>query len=717
MRMLHHGAVPKNADLAWFFRVAPAKAGAPVLVVSGSMLLSHTEDPPARRETPESAAHRLAPRKVKGDLLVTGQAHANPDETGNRRYVPIALEMGKWRKALAVFGDRVWLPGALSTTISEPRRFDSMPVTYDRAYGGPGFDWNPIGMGAGPGPRGQMLPNIEWPNRRILTPKTEQPPAGFGAIDRAWRPRADKLGTHDAAWLAEYWPGPPPDFDPEYWNAAPADQQFAGGFRGDEVLHVENMHPNQPRFALALPGLALRAFVAKADGAFEELSMMLDTFAVDMEAGQSELVWRGALAVRSARLRDIAFLFTLAEPLAKASPLAQCQAIFETLRRKQYPNAAEREADAQAARAAASQAASSAQAALAADLGKAAALTASLDGLAAAARAKNPPPARHLRGEVPAPHPLPPAQQAKHAATLAMLTADLTSATPNAAGWTRERVQSAHAAGADMSGADLSGLDLSGLDLHGATVAGADFSGAQATGTDFSGAKLAGAKFAGATLAGAIFKGAQIAGADFSALALEGLCFNAASGAQAIFAGAKLNGASFLEAILPQADFSKSSLAGAIFDGAYLAQANFVQVLGEGAQFRRATLENIRANSADFRRGVFTGVTAPRSVWQQAQLTRAEFPRATLLRANFCEAELDHAIFDRALLEDAKFDEANLIFAAVTNAKLVRASFERADLRDADFSGSNLYQAGLFGARSSRLRLEGSFLAGTLMAR
>ena len=130
MRLLHHGPTPKNADFAAFFRVFPGKAGAPVLILCGSLLLSHTPAPVKRKTTKQSAAHLQAPRKQAGDLLVSGRAYSNYAQYGHTLAVRVAVEVParRWRKELAVFGDRVWLPGLTGASPSAPQPFQSVPV-------------------------------------------------------------------------------------------------------------------------------------------------------------------------------------------------------------------------------------------------------------------------------------------------------------------------------------------------------------------------------------------------------------------------------------------------------------------------------------------------------------------------------------------------------------------------------------------------------------
>ena len=50
---------------------------------------------------------------------------------------------GALRAAIAVVGDREWRDGVPS----EPRRFTTLPLTFERAFGGPGYARNPVGRG------------------------------------------------------------------------------------------------------------------------------------------------------------------------------------------------------------------------------------------------------------------------------------------------------------------------------------------------------------------------------------------------------------------------------------------------------------------------------------------------------------------------------------------------------------------------------------------
>ena len=77
----------------------------------------------------------------------------------------------------------------------------------------------------------------------------------------------------------------------------------------------------------------------------------------------------------------------------------------------------------------------------------------------------------------------------------------------------RDALEAAVAAGADLNGANLAGADLNGANLAGAYLSRADLAGADLAGANLAGADLAGADLAGANLAGANLVGANLAGA------------------------------------------------------------------------------------------------------------------------------------------------------------------------------------------------------------
>ena len=202
--------------------------------------------------------------KICTDVLVNGSAWAPGGRPASE--VPIQLVAGPVRKRLFVTGDRFWESQLVGAGMTRARDFTSMPVTYERAYGGwdrssanPDDhrleDRNPVGTGFATKAEhchGLRLPNVEYPEQRIQSWKQRPAPAGLNAIDCSWSPRRELAGTYDEHWQKDRFPLWAKDFDPRYRNCAPRDQQAPGFFKGGEVIDLVNLS-RSGRLAFPLP--------------------------------------------------------------------------------------------------------------------------------------------------------------------------------------------------------------------------------------------------------------------------------------------------------------------------------------------------------------------------------------------------------------------------------------------------------------------------------
>ena len=68
------------------------------------------------------------------DVIVNGSAW--PGDGRLATSIDVAVRLGPVDKRLRVFGDREWRQGATGPAISQPRPFESMPIVYERAFGG-----------------------------------------------------------------------------------------------------------------------------------------------------------------------------------------------------------------------------------------------------------------------------------------------------------------------------------------------------------------------------------------------------------------------------------------------------------------------------------------------------------------------------------------------------------------------------------------------------
>ncbi|MEZ4296538.1 MAG: DUF2169 domain-containing protein [Polyangiaceae bacterium] len=273
--------------------------------------------------------------KARAELLVCGSFFAPGGRPVTASFVRVRL--GGIDKRVAVVGDREWQKDV--PTAPEP--FVTMPISWNKAFGGAGFARNPYGKGASPiegsGRRVHPLPNIERYGEMMRSPGEQPEPAGLGPRDVTFAQRRARTGTIDKRYLEEWYPGMPGDMDPTFFNVAPEDQwlpsslQPSGAssfFRGDEEFLVENMHPELSRIEGRLPGLSARAFVtqkAPSREVFREIELRCDTVILLPSAGMGVVVFHGVLAVRDDDAADIVHLVAACEEPSQPRPMEHYQ--------------------------------------------------------------------------------------------------------------------------------------------------------------------------------------------------------------------------------------------------------------------------------------------------------------------------------------------------------------------------------------------------------
>jgi hypothetical protein len=246
----------------------------------------------------------FALRKSKCDVLLeaTGYApHAQPAER-----VRIGVWIGNWSKFINVVGDRVWVEHGATLGPSRPMPFITMPISYDRAFGGidstdpdrvDAFLANPVGRGHGAVRSGQhlagrALPNTEAPGIPVMLPWGGYRPVGLGPIGRGWQPRIDYAGTYDQEWIDNTFPFLPPDFDDRYFQAAPDDQQIDFP-RGNEEVTLLNLTPDA-RVSFRLPEIEMPVIFVPRRGDRVEIRGMLDTIVIAPDRNVVFLTWRAS---------------------------------------------------------------------------------------------------------------------------------------------------------------------------------------------------------------------------------------------------------------------------------------------------------------------------------------------------------------------------------------------------------------------------------------
>lgn len=247
----------------------------------------------------------FAPRKQRCEVLLDGSAHAPGGKPAER--VTVGLRIGNWSKSFAVVGDRFWYTaGAVRATAPKP--FTTLPISYDRAFGGTdarhedpaqhaAFMPNPSGRGfhkhrISEWLHASPLPNTEELKHPVTEPDGIYRPMAFGPIGRHWEPRYKYAGTYDQKWLDEVFPFLPADFDERYYQSAPLDQQLPIA-SGEQPVTLLNLTEDGRR-DFVLPQFEAPIYMIPKQGKREDYSAPLDTIVIEPDLRRVTMTWRMA---------------------------------------------------------------------------------------------------------------------------------------------------------------------------------------------------------------------------------------------------------------------------------------------------------------------------------------------------------------------------------------------------------------------------------------
>jgi hypothetical protein len=238
-------------------------------------------------------------------VVVNGTAYA---PNGRRvESLEIRVRVASVDKTLTVIGNREWYASAGGVAMTSPRPFETMPITYERAFGGfdqtdPDatqhrlFDRNPVGVGFATRAKhlhDRAVPNIEYPSQRLREWTQRPAPAGLGPIPRWWTPRREYAGTYDQRWLEQRAPLWAVDFDERYHQSVPPDQQTTGFLRGGEVVELTNLTPSgRLRFTIPKVHLGFTSFFGREE---QHHGGRLDTVILEPDQNRVMLVWQSLL--------------------------------------------------------------------------------------------------------------------------------------------------------------------------------------------------------------------------------------------------------------------------------------------------------------------------------------------------------------------------------------------------------------------------------------
>jgi uncharacterized protein YjbI with pentapeptide repeats len=680
-------------------------------------------------------ANDLVIYKPKADLTLSGVAYPQPGEAGCR----VTFGVGQWRKSLAIFNQRFWRWGKASAP--EPFGADSaaVPLTYENAFGGANFKANPVGKGLDKGATAQgeelqALPNIEHITQFLSSPSQKTLPAGFGPLKDNWADKTPVKGTYGEKWLKENFPYFPADFDWNYFNTAPQDQQVAY-LQGDESLYFENLRPDLPQLSSQLPALRPRLFV-KGELAnqpfFAEVTLRLDSLHVDMETQQVNLVWRGVVGVLSDEYEEISHACLYTEDMAEAPQpdshyLALTEAAllapdtsFDLEEEDAEPEPVEEEVEdpefaAQMAK-------------MFSDVSKQMKDAGAPDSLinmigpdmdSTAFMAKF---VSHYDLDLEAGQKF--MDDAKAAQKIEMRKALIDAgedpgildeldelekqealeeeqAASGKSRWSSDKLQARIDSGEgfedeELQSVDFAGWDLTEINFRGADLTKANLSGAILSGADFTGADLTDADLTKTTAHGANFDDAILSNvdaseADFSDMTALGAQFQQATLIRVNFTQAKLQGADFTECVAAKAIFTGTLLSEALFEKADLSFSTFEQVTAMGSNFSEANLRECVFCKSDLSKALLNGARLTLANFEQCDLSEASLGGVDAQGIILLECTLDNArAGEKSNFTQAEFSGGSGLGLIIEGADLTGAVFTHIALQGADFSNTHL---------------------------
>lgn len=199
----------------------------------------------------------LCARKKSPELLVNGYAYGCYSVKGKTR---VEVKLNNVIKSLNVWGDRYWVDGEAT----EPKPFDKIAISWKNAYGGIGYNKNPIGKGRDFIDIGDMriknLPNVESINEPIKNENKTYDPVGFSALPIEYPERNKLMGSYDEKWAREEFPSFAKNIDWSYFNQSPKDQRL-NSLKSGDIAYFTNMHPQLETVKMTIPALKARAFL------------------------------------------------------------------------------------------------------------------------------------------------------------------------------------------------------------------------------------------------------------------------------------------------------------------------------------------------------------------------------------------------------------------------------------------------------------------------
>lgn len=259
---------------------------------------------PARSSLKYGSDVHLGKRST--DVVLVGQAWAPNGRAVTE--VETGVAIAERKKMIRVHGNRRFKSGLLGMTMTAPEPFVSLPLVYERTFGGIhvidpeknkllGEARNPVGVGfkgklSSSEMKDKPAPNLEDPEHPFKGPTDKGEPACYGYIAGSWMPRRQFAGTYDAAWQKNRAPYLPADFNPRFFNAAHPDLTFDRFLQGGEPVRLLNVC-SRGQLQFQLPHCQF-SITVQVSGRKEALSSNCETILFEPDENRLSMVWRAA---------------------------------------------------------------------------------------------------------------------------------------------------------------------------------------------------------------------------------------------------------------------------------------------------------------------------------------------------------------------------------------------------------------------------------------
>lgn len=212
-------------------------------------------------------------RKQGIDVILLGKAYPRSADSINRARVE--LQVGKLTYAMDIYGDRRWVRSGNNLVASEAEPFESIPLTWENAYGGTcpvetgdmPFHSNPVGRGfylSEETAEDGLLPNIEDFENPIRNWQDQPVPLGVAPLSRDSSLRILNSAEFDDD-------AKPPKLKvikPSYYNNANPDLILSKSPPSGTLIRATGVRPGGADMAFSLPGGTFHTYVQLAGRSF-----------------------------------------------------------------------------------------------------------------------------------------------------------------------------------------------------------------------------------------------------------------------------------------------------------------------------------------------------------------------------------------------------------------------------------------------------------------